>query len=110
MRSDRRPSARAENFWAAPYERGGEYGGLGWPAVIPDTALALRIKGVEPQNTTIAIVATDADLTKAQAKRLAIMAQSGMSRALRPAHAAHDGDVISAPPPVAPAARRISTP
>ena len=47
-----------------------------------------------PQNTTIAIVATDADLTKAQTKRLAIMAQSGMSRALRPAHAAHDGDVV----------------
>ncbi len=52
------------------------------------------MKGVAPQNTTIAIVATDADLTKAQAKRLAIMAQSGMSRALRPAHAAHDGDVV----------------
>jgi D-aminopeptidase len=84
----------SRNFWAAPYERGDEYGGLGWPAVIPDTALALRIKGVAPQNTTIAIVATDADLTKAQAKRLAIMAQSGMSRALRPAHAAHDGDVV----------------
>jgi len=84
----------SSHFWAAPYERGDEYGGLGWPAVIPETALALRIKGVAPQNTTIAIVATDADLTKAQTKRLAIMAQSGMSRALRPAHAAHDGDVV----------------
>ena len=55
-----------------------------------------RIKSVEPQNTTIAIVATDAALTKTEAKRLAIMAHDGMARALRPTHAAMDGDTIFA--------------
>lgn len=92
----------SRHFWAAPYERDAEFGGLGWPDRISETALPLRIKGAEPgdpligQATTIAIVATDANLTKAQAKRVAIMAQSGMSRALRPVHAPHDGDVVFA--------------
>jgi D-aminopeptidase len=84
------------HFWAAPYERGDEFGGLGWPSPMPQDALAMRIKGDAPQNTTIAIVATDAELTKAQAKRLAVMAHAGMARALRPAHAALDGDLVFA--------------
>ena len=84
------------HFWAAPYEQGGEFGGLGWPAPMPADALACRIKGVEPQNTTIAVVATDAALTKAEAKRLAIMAEGGLVKALRPTHAALDGDTIFA--------------
>ena len=87
------------HFWAAPFERGGEFGGLGpAPAALPG-ALALRLKG-DPapasENTTIAIVATDAPLTKAQCKRLAVMAHDGMAHALRPAHAALDGDVVFA--------------
>jgi L-aminopeptidase/D-esterase-like protein len=82
------------HFWAAPYERDGEFGGLGWPAPLPPGALALKMKGVAPQNTNIAIVATDAALTKAQAKRVAVMAQDGLARALRPVHAAMDGDVV----------------
>jgi L-aminopeptidase/D-esterase-like protein len=84
------------HFWAAPYERDGEFGGLGWPARLPEGALALKMKGAEPKNTNIAIVATDAALTKAQAKRMAIMAQDGLARALRPVHAAMDGDVVFA--------------
>ncbi len=48
------------------------------------------------ENTTIGIVATDAALTKAQAKRLAVMAQDGLARAIRPAHGALDGDTIFA--------------
>ncbi|MGH6972086.1 MAG: P1 family peptidase, partial [Caulobacteraceae bacterium] len=47
-------------------------------------------------NTTIACVATDAALTPAEAKRLAIMAQDGLARAIRPAHAPFDGDVVFA--------------
>lgn len=47
-------------------------------------------------NTTLAVVATDAPLTKAAAKRLAIMAQDGLSRAIRPAHTMFDGDVVFA--------------
>lgn len=82
------------HFWAAPYERDAEFGGLGWPSPWPTLALDLHIKGESAENTTIGIVATDAALSKAEAKRLAIMAHDGMARALRPAHAAMDGDTI----------------
>ncbi|MCI4678665.1 P1 family peptidase [Rhodoblastus acidophilus] len=82
------------HFWAAPYEQGDEFGGLGWPAQLPAGALTLKMKGAAPQNTNIAIVATDATLTKAQAKRMAVMAQDGLARALRPVHAAMDGDTV----------------
>jgi L-aminopeptidase/D-esterase-like protein len=82
------------HFWAAPYEKNGEFGGLGWPVPWPANALDFRIKGDAPENTTIAIVATDAALTKPEAKRLAIMAHDGMARALRPSHACLDGDTI----------------
>ena len=81
------------HFWAAPHERNGEFGGLGvasaWPA-----AEDLRVKGHAPENTTIAIVATDARLTKAQCKRLARVAHDGMAHAIRPSHAALDGDLV----------------
>ncbi len=81
-------------FWAAPYERGQEFGGLGWPSPWPVDALGLHIKGAAAENTTIAIVATDAALTKAEAKRLAVAAHDGIARALRPAHACLDGDTV----------------
>ena len=84
------------HFWAAPYERDGEFSGRGWPERFDETMFALRMKGAEPRNTNIAIVATDAELTKAQAKRMAIMAQDGLARALRPVHAAMDGDAVFA--------------
>ena len=41
-------------------------------------------------------MATDAALTKAQAKRIAIAANDGLARAVRPAHAAMDGDTVFA--------------
>ena len=84
------------HFWAAPYERDAEFGGLGFPAPLPPGALLLRTKGARPENTTICVVATDAPLTKAQCKRLAVVAQGGLALALRPAHAALDGDVVFA--------------
>ncbi|MFJ5370678.1 P1 family peptidase, partial [Bosea sp. CER48] len=84
------------HFWAAPYEDGKEFGGLGWPPSIGPNDLGLRFKGGPGQNTTIALVATDAALTKAQARRLALAAHDGFSRALRPAHAPLDGDVVFA--------------
>lgn len=83
------------HFWAAPVERDGEFGGLGLPTAIVDRDRALRIKGGQP-STTIGLVATDAVLTKAQAKRLAIMADDGLARAIRPAHAPMDGDTVFA--------------
>jgi D-aminopeptidase len=84
------------HFWAAPYERDGEFGGRSWPATIGPTDTALRFKGGTGQNTTIALVATDAVLTKAQACRLALAAHDGLARALRPVHAPLDGDVVFA--------------
>lgn len=83
------------HFWAAPYERHGEFGGLGHP---PSWAIEadLRVKGHLPENTTIAVVATDAPLTKAQCKRLAVMAHDGMAHAIRPSHASLDGDLVFA--------------
>ena len=93
------PRARAvigggPHFWAAPYERDGEFGGHGQPASVPPQALAFKTKGQPGENTTLVVVATDAALTKAQARRLAIMAQDGMARALRPVHTPLDGDIV----------------
>ena len=83
-------------FWAAPFEQGAEFGGRGWPAAMPGDALAPRLKGGPGSSTSIALVATDAALSRAQAKRLAIMAHDGLARAVLPAHAPMDGDTIFA--------------
>jgi L-aminopeptidase/D-esterase-like protein len=85
-------------FWAAPYEVGREFGGLGQPTHIDASALRLRLKGgpAPPPSTTIGLVVTDATLDKAQAKRLAIMADDGLAKAIRPAHAPMDGDTVFA--------------
>ena len=84
------------HFWAAPYEMGHEFGGLGWPSPLPPGALAIRTKRHPTGNTTIAVVATDAALTKPQAKRLAVMAQDGLARAIRPVHTPLEGDTVFA--------------
>lgn len=84
------------HFWAAPFEQGKEFGGRGWPKEFPADALAFRSKGAPGANTTLAVVATDARLSKAQCKRLAVMAQSGLSRAIYPVHTPLDGDVVFA--------------
>ncbi|HKS60183.1 MAG TPA: P1 family peptidase [Xanthobacteraceae bacterium] len=84
------------HFWAAPFERDGEFGGRGLPAAMPPNALEIRLKGGARENTTIALVATDATLTKAQAKRLATVAHDGLARAIYPVHTPLDGDVVFA--------------
>ncbi|MBV9521868.1 MAG: P1 family peptidase [Alphaproteobacteria bacterium] len=80
-------------FWAWPFEQQGEFGGRAPPrAGVPlDPALPAAEPGA---NTTIGIVATNAVLDKAEARRVAIMAQDGLSRAIRPAHAPFDGDTL----------------
>jgi L-aminopeptidase/D-esterase-like protein len=83
-------------FWAAPYEQNGEFGGLGLPSPFPADALEPRTKISPRASTTLVVVATDAILSKAQAKRLAIMAQSGLSRAIYPIHTPLDGDIVFA--------------
>jgi D-aminopeptidase len=83
-------------FWAAPFEENGEFGGRGLPNPFPPGALDPRTKGTARANTTLVVVATDAILTKAQAKRLAVMAQSGLARAIYPVHTPLDGDLVFA--------------
>jgi L-aminopeptidase/D-esterase-like protein len=87
-------------FWAAPFEVDSEYGGRGLPATFTPDVLKMRIKGgpaaAEGENTTLAVVVTDAALTKTQAKRLAMIAQTGFARAIYPVHAPMDGDVLFA--------------
>jgi L-aminopeptidase/D-esterase-like protein len=83
-------------FWAAPYEKNGEFGGQGLPAPLPANALAFPTKNRPGENTTLVTVACDAALTKTQAKRLAIMAQVGLARAIRPVHTPLDGDLVFA--------------
>lgn len=84
------------HFLAARHERDGEFGGRGYGPEILEDALTLRLRGEEPINTTLAVVATDARLAKAQVKRLALMAQSGFALAFRPALSPVDGDVVFA--------------
>lgn len=87
------------HFYAAPFEMGTEFGGLG-----PDTTSGLgldltsrKTAAMSPrENTTIAIVATDATLTKAQCQRMAVAAHDGIGRATVPAHTPHDGDLVFA--------------
>ena len=88
-------------FRAAPYERNGEFGGLGLPPALSQ-ALADEVThphlkgGISRFSTTIAVVATDATLTTVQARRLAIMAQNGLALSLYPVHTPLDGDVVFA--------------
>ncbi|MGU3495316.1 P1 family peptidase [Xanthobacteraceae bacterium A53D] len=83
------------HFRAAPFERNGEFGGLGLPHPLPADAGAIRYKGLETRTaTTIAIVATDAVLTPAQAKHFAVMAQDGLATSLYPIHTPLDGDSV----------------
>ncbi|WP_170430904.1 P1 family peptidase [Ruegeria arenilitoris] len=89
------------HFWAAPFEYDGEFGGLG-----PDScaglgapapslkALAMGLAEPDKGNTTIAIVATDAALSKPQCQRLAVAAHDGIARAILPAHTPGDGDLV----------------
>jgi L-aminopeptidase/D-esterase-like protein len=84
------------HFWAGAWEEGDEFGGLGLPRRGSEAMRRLRWKGGPQPSTTIALVATDAVLTKAQAKRLAIGAHGGHAKALRFAHALYDGDTVFA--------------
>lgn len=93
-----------QHFWASPFEIGDEFGGLGMPFPLPGDAARVRLKfrdrlrepGATGQNTTIAVIATDAVLTKAAAKRLAICAHDGFARAIWPSHTPMDGDLVFA--------------
>ncbi|PRZ46665.1 P1 family peptidase [Tritonibacter scottomollicae] len=96
------------HFWAAPFEIDAEFGGLG-PDPAAGLGRSLHSRKMEAMaalagapvssngsNTTIAIVATDAALTKAEAQRMATTAHDGMARAILPSHGPHDGDLVFA--------------
>jgi L-aminopeptidase/D-esterase-like protein len=89
------PGVRA--FWSWPFEFEGEFGGVRPPADYAPDPLDWGAAKTEAQpraNTTIAVVAVDVALTPAQAKRVAVMAQDGLARAIRPVHAPFDGDAV----------------
>lgn len=91
----------SDAFWAWDAEQKGEFGGrrpgAKWmpPAMdFPsDTKMGTPQKG---GNTTIGVVAVNAALTPAEAKRIAMMAQDGYARAIRPIHTLFDGDTVYA--------------
>ena len=84
-------------FWAWPWEQDGEFGGVRPdPAAAGDLTVSMpRLSGAT-RNTVIAVVATDAALTQADLLRVAMMAQDGLARAIRPTHTLFDGDVVFA--------------
>jgi len=85
-------------FWAFPFEQNREYGGRRLRGEISGVSdLPADMKGGGPkENTTIAVVAVDAEVSGVELKRIAIMAQDGFARALRPIHTPFDGDIVFA--------------
>ncbi len=82
-------------FWAWPFEQNAEFGGCRCRAAQAERPLFDdRFPGEAGSNTTLVVVATDAALTRAEAKRVAIMAQDGIARAIRPVHTPYDGDTV----------------
>ncbi|WP_406861445.1 P1 family peptidase [Streptomyces sp. HUAS MG47] len=65
-------------------------------AAMERLARAAERNAPPPMNTTLAVVATDADLTRAQAQKLAGTAHDGIARAIRPVHLLNDGDTVFA--------------
>lgn len=89
------PGTRA--FLAAPWEIDGEFGAVPLPPHPPrPAAIPAKPSARIGMNTTIAVVATDAALDRAQALRLAMMAQDGIAKAIHPAHTPFDGDTVFA--------------
>ena len=93
-----------KTFWAWPFELQKEFGGGGPPQTAmdlsdpaPDEARLLGLGRLRSGvNTTIAVVACNADLSSVDCRRVAMMAQDGIARAVRPAHTPFDGDTVFA--------------
>ena len=85
------------HFWAAAFERNGEFGGRGYPQDWPKDADVVRTKAghsTAGMNTTIGVVITDGCISKVEAKQIAVMAHDGFARALYPVHSPGDGDLL----------------
>jgi L-aminopeptidase/D-esterase-like protein len=93
-----------KTYWAWAFELGDEFGGGGPPQnamdlsdPAPDESRLLAIGRLRPgANTTLGIVACNADLSTVECQRVAMMAQDGVARAVRPAHTPFDGDTVFA--------------
>jgi L-aminopeptidase/D-esterase-like protein len=91
-------------YWAWAFELNEEFGGGGPPPramdvsdPAPDSSRLSAIGRLQAgANTTLGVVACNADLTTAECKRVAMMAQDGIARAVRPAHTPYDGDTVFA--------------
>jgi len=88
-------------FWAFALEQANEFGGQRLGSALQELSLDLPTDGkrtplVPGTNTTIAVVATDASMSAAELRRIAIMATDGFARALRPVHTLFDGDLLFA--------------
>lgn len=91
------PASR--RFWAGVFEIGKEFGGLGPVDAVVSAGQTFqsKVQPVQPgENTTIAIVATNADLDQADLTRVATAAQDGLARAVAPSHTPFDGDLVFA--------------
>lgn len=87
----------SDHYWAAPFERNREFGGLGLPDPWPEDAENVFTKAghsTAGMNTTIGVVITDAIISKVEAKQIAVMAHDGFPRALYPVHTPGDGDLL----------------
>ena len=92
-----------KTYWAWAFELDREFGGAGPPPSMdlsdpaPDESRLLALGRLQAgANTTLGVVACSTDLTTVECKRVAMMAQDGIARAVRPAHTPFDGDTIFA--------------
>jgi L-aminopeptidase/D-esterase-like protein len=93
-----------KTYWAWAFELGDEFGGGGPPKKAvdasdpaPDESRLQAIGRLTPgANTTLGVIACNADLSTAECKRVAMMAHDGIARAVRPAHTPFDGDTVFA--------------
>lgn len=92
------PDSRA--FWAWPYEQNNEFGGVrpdvNAPALDLEAMTGSKADQRARENTTLAVIATDAALNRVELMRVAEMAGAGLARAIRPIFAPGDGDVVFA--------------
>ena len=93
-----------KTYWAWPFELEREFGGCGPPPHAmdvsdpsPDESRLTELGRLQGgANTTLGVIACNADLSTVECKRVAMMAQDGIARAVRPAHTPFDGDTIFA--------------
>ena len=84
------------HFWASPYERDSEFGGLGFGPQHIDDHLTLRLKSDTPSSTDLAVVVTDAALDRDAAQARCDDGPGRLRAGAAPAHAPMDNDVVFA--------------